>query len=113
MKKIVSLSLLLCCMVCAVQTFAKSDEPLDQIVAVVNDDVITTSELKVALTSTKMQIAQEHVPEPSDAILKKQVLEQLVNKKLQLQIAKTGSIQVTDSDVDKAVEHIAQQNNVP
>ena len=44
--------------------------------------------------------------------MQKQVLDQLINKKLQLQIAKQAGIQVEDSDLNRAVETIAAQNQV-
>ena len=39
MKKILSLGLLLCCALCSLNLQAKSEETLDHIVAIVNDDV--------------------------------------------------------------------------
>lgn len=89
-----------------------SEESLDQTVAVVNDDVITSSELNRSLTSVKMQIAHENAPQLSDAALKKQVLDKLVNKKLQLQIARQAGISVTEDDLNKTVAHIAEQNHI-
>lgn len=93
------------------QSFA-AGEPLDKIIAVVNDDVVTTSELNQALATAKAQIAQANIPAPSEQVLHKQVLDQLINKKLQLQIAKQANIDVSKSDLDQAVERIAEQNHV-
>ena len=53
------------------------------------------------------------VPIPEDTILRKQVLDQLVNRKVQLQYAEQSGINVTDEDVNKAIESIAQRNNMP
>ena len=89
-----------------------NEESLDQTVAVVNDDVITSSELNRSLTAVKMQIAHENTPQPSEAALKKQVLDKLVNKKLQLQVAKQSGIGVTEDDLNKTVAHIAEQNHM-
>src|SRR5688572_3369882 len=86
--------------------------PLDQIVAVVNDEVVTQSEVNQGLAVAKIQYTQTHQPMPSKEELQKQVTNQLINKKLQLQIAKQAGIKVTDSDVDQAVKNIAAQNNV-
>jgi peptidyl-prolyl cis-trans isomerase SurA len=86
--------------------------PLDQIVAVVNDDVVTQSEVNQGLTLAKIQYTQTHQPMPSKEALQKQVTDQLINKKLQLQIAKQAGIKVTDGDVDQIVKNVAAQNNV-
>lgn len=90
----------------------ENTEPLDQIVAIVNDDVITTSELHHGLKMVKLQIAQEHIPSPSQEVLRKQVLNQLINKKLQLQIAKLAGIKITDQDLNQIIERVATQNQI-
>lgn len=93
--------------------YAKAQEQaLDQVVAVVNDDVVTKSELTHALKITKSQISQANLPVPAENVLQKQVLDQLINKKLQLQIAKQAGIQVEDSDMERAVQMIANQNQI-
>lgn len=109
-KKIL-LSLFLSCISMHVLA-EKNTQSLDQMIAVVNDDVITTSELNQATEIAKSQIASQNVAMPSDKILKKQVLEQLINKKVQLQLAKQAGIDITDTELNKAIHHIASQNNV-
>lgn len=87
-------------------------ESLDQIVAVVNDDVVTRSELNRNLNMIKMQMAQGNTPAPSASLLQKQALDQLINKKLQLQIAQQAGITITDHDLNQAISYIAKQNNM-
>lgn len=87
-------------------------QDLDKIIAIVNDDVVTRSELIHTMAALKMQMAQEQVPVPTDAVLQKQILDQLINKKLQLQVAKQVGIIISDADLDKAIQHIAEQNNM-
>ena len=77
-----------------------------------NDDVITQSELDHDLNAAKLQIAREQMPAPSSEVLQKQVLDQMINKTLQLQLAKQGGIQVQDTDLDKAVAEIADRNQI-
>lgn len=93
-------------------SFSADNASLDKIVAVVNDDVITHSELDHALITIKSQIAQEQTPQPSEAALQKQVLDQLINKKLQLQMATQAGIRVSDDELNKAIERIASQNQI-
>lgn len=114
MKKLMAISSLFFCMLAATSSFAKGNEqPLDEIVAIVNEDVITKTELTHALQTAKIQIAQEHLPMPHDDVLHKQALDQLINKKLQMQLAKQAGINISDNDLNSAIEHIAQQNNMP
>lgn len=114
MKKILLiLSLLSCCAMVVTPGYAKNKgQSLDQIVAIVNDDVITQSEFNQSLGIVKIQIAQQNMPPPTDKVLHKQVLDQLINKRLQLQIAKQAGINVTDMDLDNAIASIAKQNNL-
>ncbi len=113
MKKIFVFTLI-CISTLSSVCFAKSSEQsLDQMVAVVNEDLITRSELERAMTATKMQIAQQPAATNiSEKSLEKQVLQQLINKKLQLQTAEQAGISITDQELDKAITNIASQNNV-
>lgn len=113
MKKIILLINLFFLALFCLSSYAKQNEQtLDKIVAVVNDDVITKTELTKAMATARIQIAQERLTVPDDTALQKQVLDQIINKKLQLQIAKQTNINVTDADVNKIISRIAQQNNV-
>lgn len=88
------------------------EESLDKIVAIVNDDVITSSEYEQAFSITKLQMSQAQMQIPNESDMKKQVMEQLINKKLQLQIAKQAGVQVSDEELNKAIEQVAESNNV-
>ena len=114
MKKIVHVALLLLAtLTLASNTVAKPQkQSLDQMIAIINDDVITRTELNRSIVAAKAQISQENLPMPADSILKKQVLDQLINKKLQLQLAKQANIQITDEEISKAIANIAKQNNI-
>lgn len=85
---------------------------LDHIVAIVNDDVITQTELDHAVSLLTLQMSQSQANIPPAKELEKKMLEQLINKKLQLQIAKQAGMTIKDSEVDKAVKNIASQNHV-
>lgn len=114
---ITTLSLFLSCFFFSNLLFAKSEHSkeqhsLDQVVAVVNDDVITKSELQHGMSIAKMQSAQTHVAPPSKEMLSKQVLNQLINKKLQLQMAKQAGIKVSDHDLEEVIQNVAKQNQM-
>lgn len=112
MKKLILLITILMTASMQVVFAAAHEETLDKIVAVVNDDVITQSEFDRMLSTMKTQLSQQNIPTPSDEVLKKQVLTQLINNKLQVQIGKQAGAQPTDKEVDSAIQHIAQQNNI-
>jgi peptidyl-prolyl cis-trans isomerase SurA len=113
MKKIAAIILLFSSLFIGNQVYAKpAEQSLDQMAAVVNDDVITASELNEAMAKFKTQLANAHVTPPADDVFRKQVLDQLINKKLQLQIAKQIGLVIKPKDIDTAIEMIAKQNNL-
>lgn len=87
-------------------------EPLDQIVAVVNDDVIAKSELDTSVSEMQAQLAQKGVTPPPLAILRQQVLDRMISKRLQLQTAQRLGLSVDDDTVTKAIANIARTNNI-
>lgn len=115
MKQWVKLTLALSgiLVLCDRPLFASTNEqPLDGIVAIVNNSVITQTELRDATTKIKKQLVATHTPLPTIDALHKQVLDQLINRKLQLDIADQSNIHVTDKDVDNAVQRIATANKI-
>ncbi len=91
---------------------ARAVVDLDRILAVVNDDVVTDTELAARLAQTKRQLTLEKIKLPTDEVLRRQLLEHMVMERLQLQLAERGGIRVTDADVDQALEKIAQSNKM-
>ncbi|TAL75265.1 MAG: peptidylprolyl isomerase [Rhodanobacter sp.] len=87
-------------------------QPLDRIVAVVNEDVILQSALDNAVHSIQQQYAGKSGQLPPLNVLQQQVLDRLVLMKLQLQKADDQGIRVADTDVDQAVGEVAAQNKM-
>jgi peptidyl-prolyl cis-trans isomerase SurA len=87
--------------------------PVDRIVAVVNDEVITQNDLneRVSLVVRQLQRQGGQLP-PADA-LSSQILERMINDLLQVQLAKETGIKIDDPTLDKTIERIAQENSMP
>lgn len=86
----------------------KDRQLVDRVVAVVNDDVITLSELENAA-----QPFQDANPGPEKkAALLKDVLDQLISDKLIAQQVREAKIQVTADEVERAIEDICRQNKI-
>lgn len=92
---------------------AHSGTELDRIVAVVNDDVILESELDKRVAAITQQISARNTALPPLDVLRKQVLDQMVTVKLQLQQAADKGITVSDDEVNQAINRIAQRNGIP
>ena len=85
---------------------------IDRIVAVVNDDVIVHSELRTRLRIVVEQLENSGVPAPPKDVLEKQVLEQLILDRLQMQMAEGIGIRVDDETLNRQIADIARQNNL-
>jgi peptidyl-prolyl cis-trans isomerase SurA len=85
---------------------------LDRIVAVINDDVITRTELDNAIAIIKRQLAQSDTRLPPADVLDRQVLERMIGMRMQLQLAERTGIRVDDTTLNRTVGVIAEQNRL-
>jgi len=85
---------------------------VDRILVVVNDDVITQSELDARLPVLKKQLTTQRILLPADDILQKQLLERMVLERLQMQLASQVGIKIGEDKVDRAMQNLAQQNRM-
>lgn len=95
-----------------VQAVAAPERNLDRILVIVNDDVITQSELDSRLPAIKQQLLKQRVRLPADEVLNQQVLERMILERLQLQMAAQLGIQVSEAKVEQAFARLAQQNKL-
>jgi peptidyl-prolyl cis-trans isomerase SurA len=86
--------------------------PLDRIVAIVNDEVITSVELDRRVNSTESQLKRQNIPLPANDVLRKQVLERLILDSAQLQLAKENGVRVDDVSVNSAIARMAEVNHM-
>jgi len=88
-------------------------KPLDRVAAIVNDDVVTESELqerlKLVLANFKTQ-KQSQLP-PMD-VLRKQVLDSLVIERIEEQEAKRIGISIDDQTLEQAFAELANRNKM-
>ena len=86
--------------------------PLDKIIAIVDDNIITQVELNERIKLISQQLKQRGNRLPSHDSLRKQVLERLILEKLQLDLAKRTGIRVNDEMLNRVVMNIAQENRL-
>lgn len=86
--------------------------PIDRVVAVVNDEVITETELDREVRTVRKRLSEQNIPVPAADLLRSQVLNRLITKHLQLQLAKKTGIRVDDETLNKTIERIASQNKM-
>ena len=86
--------------------------PLDKIIVIVDDDVITQIELDERIQLISQQLKQQGNSLPSLDTLRKQVLERLILEKIQLELAKKTGIRINDEMVNQVVANIARENRL-
>ncbi len=107
-----ALSLLATLLVFAGPAAAQERQKLDEIVALVEDRVILRSELDEAIDSIRGQIQARGESMPPRQAMEQQVLERLIRTSLEVQRAESSGIRISDAEVDRTLQQVAQQNNM-
>jgi peptidyl-prolyl cis-trans isomerase SurA len=92
----------------------KSNEvvKMDRIIAIVDQGVITEQELADRIRSVSAQLEKQGTALPPQNALEKQILERLISDSLQLQLAAQTGLKVDDTQLNKTIERIAEQNKM-
>jgi len=96
----------------SITSLAATEQTLDTIVATVNNGVITQSEVDRATQAVIENFRAAGQPAPSKSILRKKVLNQLIDKNLQLQLAHDNGLTVTTAELNQAIKNVAEQNHL-
>lgn len=86
--------------------------PLDKIIAIVDDNIITQVELDERVKLISQQLKQQGRSLPSQNKLRKQILERLILEKIQLEMAKKTGIRINDEMVNRVIANIARENRL-
>jgi peptidyl-prolyl cis-trans isomerase SurA len=84
------------------QSTASGSVVVDRVVAVVNDEIITMSDLQ------REEAMKKHDAKQDDRL----VLEDMIDRKLQMAAAKRVGMDVTDKELDEALADIMKRNNM-
>lgn len=85
---------------------------IDKIVAVVNNGIITESELDQRVKLLAERLSAQNVALPPERLLRRRVLNQMVMERLELQYAKRIGIHVSDAEVAAAEATLAARNKM-
>ena len=86
--------------------------PLDRVAAIVDNDVVMTSQLNQRLDDLRRQLAERGTQLPPDEVLREQVLDRLVVESIQLQMGERAGIRIDDAALNQTMQQLAQRNNV-
>lgn len=87
-------------------------QPLNRVVAIVDNDVIMQSQLDSRLREVQQTITKRGAALPPEHVLSQQVLERLIIENIQLQIGDRSGIRITDEELNQAIGTIAQRNGM-
>ncbi|MDC1311080.1 peptidylprolyl isomerase [Burkholderiales bacterium] len=103
-----------CILFCLITMPAFSAEllPIDKVVVIVGEGVITESELdnEISLARTNIENSGSSVPDLT--YLRQQVLERMITRKALEDLANSTGIRVSDNEVRRALQRLAQQQNL-
>ena len=87
-------------------------QPLDSVVAIVDNDVIMKSQMDQRVREVQQTIAKRGGGTPPAEALQSQVLDRLILENLQLQMGDRSGIRIGDEELNQALETIAQRNGM-
>lgn len=108
-----SLALLLLSTLCWwPQSLIAQIEMLDQVVAIVDDDIVLASELQERVQGVRSNMETRGVEVPDDEILIRETLDRLILDSIQLQLADRYGVRIPDQQLDEAMGRLARQNGL-
>ena len=87
-------------------------QPMDRVLAVVNDGVVLESDLNQEMRNIENQYRAQGMPIPPREVLRRQVLDHLIMVELQVQRAEQGGIRISNDMLNEAVYTVAQRNQM-
>jgi peptidyl-prolyl cis-trans isomerase SurA len=108
----VTLATALVCTSALAQTGRVASRTGDFIVAVVNTELVTSVELQQRLDRIQADAQREGARLPDAAALRQQVLDALIDERVQITHARDSGQRVDEGDIDRAIANIAAQNQL-
>ncbi|MCE0490524.1 peptidylprolyl isomerase SurA [Pantoea sp. Mb-10] len=96
----------------AANTAFAAPQVVDKVAAVVNNGVVLESDVDNMLRTVKSQAKQAGQQLPDDKTLRHQILERQIMDNIILQMGEKAGLQVTDQQLDEAIQNIAAQNHM-
>ncbi|MCE2570562.1 peptidylprolyl isomerase SurA [Motilimonas eburnea] len=84
---------------------------IDKVAAIANQDVIMQSEVDTLTKQVKRQYQSNQQPLPNEGILRKQILEKLIQDSLQVQMAERLGMKISEAQLEQTILGIAKDKN--
>ena len=86
--------------------------PLDSVVAIVDEDIVLSSEVRDRVQQIKASATQRGMELPDDETLIQETLDRLILESIQLQLADRYGIRIPDAQLDQSMARVAAQNRL-
>ena len=93
-------------------TSRSANRSADFIVAVVNTEAVTAVEVTQRVERLSAEAKRAGGPQPNTDVLRQQVLDALIDERVQITFAREVGQKVDDADIDRAVANVAAQNQI-
>ncbi|MEQ6885418.1 peptidylprolyl isomerase [Salicola sp. Rm-C-2C1-2] len=85
-------------------------QPLDRVVAVVDEGVVLQSELQARIQQIRSRMNAQGTRLPPESVLRERVLDQLILEQIQIQRARQMGMRIGDSELNDAMRNVARNN---
>ncbi|WP_305966432.1 peptidylprolyl isomerase [Marinobacter salsuginis] len=85
---------------------------LDQVVAIVDEDVILQTELEARISTITSRLSAQGTALPPRQILEERVLDQLITESIQMQMADRAGMRISDNELNETMANIADRNGM-
>lgn len=113
--RLAALTLALCALASsalAQRAGASAPRNADHILVVVNSELVTAGELAQRLQRVREDAARTKTALPAPDQLRKQVLDMLIDERVQVTYARENGPRIDEAELDRAVANVAQQNQL-
>ncbi len=93
-------------------TAQAATQVIDQVVAIVDDDIIMASELRERVDGVSGNLRARGIALPPEEELIRETLDQLILESIQLQMGARAGLRISDEELNTAVQRIAAQNRM-
>ncbi len=87
-------------------------QTLDQVIAIVDDDVVLASELEERVQQVIVNIEKQGKEAPPMTEIRQSLLDQLILENIQMQLAVRAGVRISDAQLNDSILRIAQQNQM-
>jgi len=110
--RLVLLALLLTAASMAASAQAGAPRTGDYILAIVNQELVTAAELNARVARVKDDATRQRATLPPEDQLRREILDALIEERVQLTHARESGQRIDESELDRAVNNVAVQNQI-